>query len=93
MEMAKPSYVQARVIGKLRELRAQHRLVVIFSHGDVIRATMAYFLGVPLDLFFRITIDAASINALESGDDFTRIFLLNGAADPKNLLPWLAAPG
>ena len=82
--------VQARVLHKMRELRRLHRLLVVFSHGDVIRATMAYFLGTPLDLFLRITIDSASINVIEVGDDFSRVRLVNGNVSAADILPELA---
>lgn len=76
--------VQTRVLRKLADLRGEHRFVAIFSHGDVIRATMAHFLGVHLDLFQRIEIDPASLSIVECGDDFTRVRLLNA--------PWTGSP-
>ena len=79
--------VQARVLRKMLEVRRHHRLAVVFSHGDVIRATMAYFLGTPLDLFLRIAIDSASISVLEAGDDFARVRLVNGSVDAASILP------
>lgn len=68
--------VQARALRKLDELRG-HQFVVIVSHGDVIRAVMAHFLGTHLDLFFRIEIDPASLSLLEFGEDFAAVRLLN----------------
>jgi probable phosphoglycerate mutase len=50
---------------------------VIVTHGDVVRAVMAHFLGMHLDLFFRIEIDPASLSLLELGDDFAIVRLLN----------------
>ncbi|MGI9115603.1 MAG: histidine phosphatase family protein [Chthoniobacterales bacterium] len=84
--------VQARVVARLRELRARHQFVVIFSHGDVIRATIAYALGVPLDLFQRIQVDSASISAVELGDETLRVRLVNGSSDQRTILPNLARP-
>lgn len=69
--------VQTRVLRKLSELRVQHSFVAIVSHGDAIRATLAHFLGVPLDLFQRIEIDPASLSLVECGDDYVRVRLLN----------------
>jgi broad specificity phosphatase PhoE len=69
--------VQARVMRKLTQLRGQHEFVVIVTHGDVIRATFAHFLGVHVDLFLRMEIDPASLNLLELGDNFVRVRLLN----------------
>ena len=69
--------VQARALRKLNELRAQHDFVVIVTHGDVVRAVMAHFLGMHLDLFFRIEIDPASLSLLEFGEGFAVVRLLN----------------
>lgn len=69
--------VQTRVLRKLSELRGKHQFVAIVSHGDAIRATMAHFLGVPLDLFQRIEIDPSSLSLVECGDDYVRVRLLN----------------
>ena len=68
---------QARVLRKLEELRSQHQFVAIVSHGDVIRATLAHFLGVHLDSFHRIEIDPASLSLVEIGDDFVKVRLVN----------------
>ena len=76
--------VQARVLRRLAELRTRYRFVVIVSHGDAIRATIAHFLGLPLDLFQRIEIDPASLSLVECGDDYVRIRLLNA--------PWNGSP-
>ncbi|HSH37884.1 MAG TPA: histidine phosphatase family protein [Chthoniobacterales bacterium] len=69
--------VQARVVRKLTELRRHHQVIVIVTHGDVIRTAFAHFLGVHLDLFHRIEIDPASLSVLELGENFVHIRLLN----------------
>ena len=69
--------VQVRALRKLNELRGKHRFVVIVTHGDVIRAVMAHFLGMHLDLFLRIEIDPASLSLLEYGDEYAIVRLLN----------------
>jgi probable phosphoglycerate mutase len=48
---------------------AQHaqqsgRMVVAVSHGDLVRAALAHFLGVPLDLFQRIEIGHGSVSVV-----------------------------
>ena len=78
--------VQARSLRKLKELCGQYRFVLIVTHGDVIRATMAHFLGIHLDLFFRIEIDPASLSLLELGDDFARVRLLNAPGEGSPLV-------
>jgi probable phosphoglycerate mutase len=62
--------VQTRVMACLMRLRQQHPsgCVVVFSHGDVIKAAVAYCLGAPLDLFQRIEISPTSISVIAVGD-------------------------
>lgn len=75
--------VQARVVAQLNELRASHRdeCVALFSHGDVIRAALAYFLGVPLDLFLRIEISLASVSVVTVSDDNFWVVCVNRTND------------
>ena len=56
--------VQNRVITTLERIRTQHpgEVIAAFAHGDVLRTSMAYYLGTPLDLFQRIQISTASIS-------------------------------
>lgn len=58
--------VQSRAISAVERIRDAHpnQVVAIFSHGDVIRTTMAHYLGTPLDLFQRVIISTASISTL-----------------------------
>jgi probable phosphoglycerate mutase len=58
--------VQTRIVAAIGRIRDAHRdgVVALFSHGDVIRSAVAYFAGVPLDLFQRIEIRPASITSL-----------------------------
>jgi probable phosphomutase (TIGR03848 family) len=56
--------VQARAVGALERLTQTHgdATVAIVTHGDVIRAVLTYFLGMPLDLLQRIEIDPAAVS-------------------------------
>lgn len=58
--------VQSRAISAIERIRDAHpnQVVAIFSHGDVIRTTMAHYLGTPLDLFQRVIISTASVSTL-----------------------------
>jgi probable phosphoglycerate mutase len=58
--------VQTRIVAAIGRIRDAHPdgVVALFSHGDVIRSAVAYFAGVPLDLFQRIEIRPASITSL-----------------------------
>ena len=72
--------VQARAVVKIAELRARHSLVAIFTHGDVIRALLAHFLGIPLELFHRIDVAPASASLLEFDRQFVRVRFVNANA-------------
>lgn len=58
--------VQARAVAALQAIARLHpdQTVVVVSHADVIKAVIAHYLGIPLDLFHRIAIDLASISVL-----------------------------
>jgi len=79
--------VQARAVAKLCELRTRHKFVTIFTHADIIRAVLAHFLGVHLDLFLRIEIDPASTSWIELHDAAVRVRLVNGNVAGQELLP------
>ncbi|HYF51233.1 MAG TPA: histidine phosphatase family protein [Planctomycetota bacterium] len=70
---------QFRIMTRMMRLREQHPndCIAIFSHGDVIKAAVAYFLGVPLDLFQRIEIGLASASVISIGDYGPRVQCVN----------------
>jgi broad specificity phosphatase PhoE len=70
---------QARIVREMIRLRAEHgsSAVALVTHGDPIKAAVAYFLGVPLDLFLRIEVDPASVSIIRLDDDTARIVRLN----------------
>ena len=75
---------QARMVGTIEALRAahnDHQYVVCVTHCDTVRLILAHYLGMPLDLFHRLTIDTASISMLEFGNDIPRVPLLNYRPD------------
>ncbi|HEY2681309.1 MAG TPA: histidine phosphatase family protein [Candidatus Udaeobacter sp.] len=78
--------VQARAVGKVSELRTRHSFVTIFTHADIIRAVLAHFLGVHLDLFLRIEIDPASASWIELYEAAVRVRLVNGNLASRELL-------
>jgi len=71
---------QARIVREMIQLRAKHPTdsIALISHGDIIKAALAYFLGVPLDLFLRIQVDPASISIVTVDDHGARIVRVNG---------------
>jgi probable phosphomutase (TIGR03848 family) len=68
---------QTRALRKMAELCERHRIVAIVSHGDVLRAILIHFLGIHLDLFFRIEISPASISVVEWGGADPRVICVN----------------
>ena len=70
--------VQQRVVAALLELneRHLHEIVVLVSHGDVIRAVLLFALGMPLDFYNRIEIGQGSISTITIGASGIRVVTL-----------------
>jgi probable phosphoglycerate mutase len=69
---------QARMIGEIERLRLRHRgAVACFSHADPIKLALSFYLGQPLDLFQRLTIDPASVSTLVFVEDRVRVAAIN----------------
>ena len=75
--------VQARAVAGLVGLHQRHRgqTVLVVSHADVIKAAVAHFLGVPLDLFHRIEISPASLSVLALHDWGAQVLRLNDTGE------------
>ncbi|MBX3013856.1 MAG: MSMEG_4193 family putative phosphomutase [Caldilineaceae bacterium] len=58
--------VQGRAVGAIERIRDAHpnSVVAVFSHGDIIRTTIAHYVGTPLDLFQRVIISTASVSTV-----------------------------
>lgn len=61
--------MQTRMIGALEDVVALHRgeTVVVVSHADPIKAAIAHYSGLHLDLFQRIVVSPASVTVFELG--------------------------
>ena len=61
---------QLRVVRFILERRERHegRTVALVSHGDVIRAALLHFMGVPMELFLRMEISPASVSTVAVAD-------------------------
>ncbi len=83
--------MQARMVGALTEIVARHPggTVIVVSHADSIKAVVAHALGVPLDLFQRITIALASVTAIAYRREAPLVLTLSSVDGD---LGWLAAP-
>lgn len=77
--------VQARFVGGLERLAAAHagEAVAVFSHADAINAALMYYLGTPLDFFFRIEISPASVSILRLDEWGPKVLLVNDTGEVK----------
>ena len=70
-------YRMVQVCETLRRDYHDQDLVACFSHADPIKQVVAFYLGLPLDNFQRMSIDTASITALLVTEAGSRLLLLN----------------
>ena len=71
---------QHRICQELDLLARQHDpkdMIICVSHSDPIKLAVAYYLGLPLDLFQRLTVSPASITALAIGEMGSQLLALN----------------
>jgi probable phosphoglycerate mutase len=71
--------MQTRVVTELEELRSKHpkQTIVAVSHADVIKAVVAHYAGVHLDLFQRLIIGPASLTVLVLDGPMPRLVCMN----------------
>ena len=71
--------VQSRIVTLLLRLREKHprEVVVLVSHGDVIKAALMYFLGIPLDFLQRLEVSPASFSALVLDEHTAQVTCIN----------------
>jgi probable phosphoglycerate mutase len=71
--------IQARVVAELEDLTIEHRqqTIAVVSHADVIKAALAYYIGLHLDSFQRLVIAPASLTVLALGDMTPRLLCMN----------------
>jgi broad specificity phosphatase PhoE len=71
---------QCRISQEIQSLTAMHdpkEAVICVSHSDPIKLAVAFFLGLPLDLFQRLGLAPASITALHLSDNGCFLHTLN----------------
>jgi probable phosphomutase (TIGR03848 family) len=75
--------VQSRAVAAFERIRTAHpnQMVAVFSHGDVIRTSLAHYLGTPLDLFQRVAISTASVSILGFFDHMPTVLAVNYLAE------------
>jgi probable phosphomutase (TIGR03848 family) len=71
--------IQLRMVQELESLRARHSsdAVAVVSHGDPLRAAVAWFLGIPIDLMLRFEIGTASVSVVQVDDWNARVLCVN----------------
>lgn len=78
---------QARAVAKIEELRSKHKgkkaAFACVSHADIIKMILAHYIGLPIDLFQRLTVFPASISTLHF-DPGIRLITLNESAPTKS---------
>jgi probable phosphomutase (TIGR03848 family) len=75
--IAECQHRMVQVLESLRRQHSEHDVVACFSHADPIKQVVAYYLGLPLDNFQRLSVDTASITALYISDNGSRLIMLN----------------
>ena len=71
---------QYRACREIDSLVAQHDpkdMLVCVSHSDLIKLIVAYYIGLPLDMFQRLFIAPASITVLNIGETGSHLLALN----------------
>jgi broad specificity phosphatase PhoE len=76
--------VQRRMVAEVEWFRDRHAndTIAVVSHGDPIRAVLAYFTGIPIDLSLRIEIGLASVSTLAFQGTHPRLLELNDGGQP-----------
>ena len=71
---------QTRIVTELERLRSEHKgAIACVSHADPIKLAIAYYIGLPLDQFQRLTIEPASVSVIAVEDHFARLVRMNDA--------------
>jgi probable phosphomutase (TIGR03848 family) len=71
---------QQRIVQEIETLRRLHEpkdLIACVSHADPIKLALAYYIGLPLDLFQRLHVAPASISVLQVDDGGSHLMTLN----------------
>jgi probable phosphoglycerate mutase len=81
--------MQTRMVVALEEVVVRHRgeLVVVVSHADPIKAAIAHYTGVHLDLFQRIVVSPASVTVFELGEHGAAMVKCNDTGSLDELVP------
>jgi probable phosphoglycerate mutase len=86
---------QARAVREAERIAAKHpkEVVAVFSHADVIKLVLAWFTGMHVDLFQRLSVSPASVSAVALGSGPPRILCVNETGDLGELAGPAPVPG
>jgi probable phosphomutase (TIGR03848 family) len=73
--------VQQRAIASVEKLSQGREMVAVFTHADIIRLALAYYLNIPLDNYHRLSIRPASLSIVELNNEIIQIVLMNQTRD------------
>jgi probable phosphoglycerate mutase len=81
--------MQGRMVTALEQVVADHpgELIVVVSHADPIKAAIAHFSGVHLDLFQRVIVSPASVSVFELGPYGAALVKCNDTGNLEELIP------
>lgn len=79
---------QLRGMSVIEGLRSKHKrqIVAVCSHADMIRVVTAGYLGLPLDLYDRISIGPATVTAILLSGSVPRLLRLSDSGDYSDLV-------
>lgn len=83
------AHMQARMAAELDAIRADHpgQSIAIVSHADPLKAAVAHYLGLPMDLFQRLVIEPASVTILQFWPFGPGLLRLSDTGDLPSLEP------
>ena len=83
------SEMQARMVTALEMVVAEHagEIIVVVSHADPIKAAIAHYTGLHLDLFQRIVVSPASVTVLELSQYGAAMVKCNDTGSLDELVP------
>ena len=84
-----------RTVAAIREVAGRHGdgdTVVVFSHGDPIKAILADALGMARDDFQRVNVSPAGVSIVDYRGDRPLVVCVNGGTDLRGLLGASVAP-
>ena len=75
--------VQQRIVAEIERLarKPPNETVALISHGNVIKAALMHFLGLPLDNIMRFEVSPASVSAVAVNSTFSQVRLINDTGE------------